>query len=125
VSPLAWVAFVAAGAIGAPTRYLVDNAIGDRTEGAFPWGTLLVNATGSLLLGFLTGLALYHGLSETPRVVLGAGFCGAYTTFSTFTFETVRLVEEGAVDEAARNALGTLVVGAAAAAVGLGLAAVL
>jgi CrcB protein len=123
MSPVAWVAFVAAGAIGAPVRYLVDGAIGDRTSGAFPWGTFVVNITGSLLLGFLTGLALYHGFPDTPRVVLGTGFCGAYTTFSTHTFETVRLLEDGAHGPALRNALGTLVAGAVAAAAGLALAA--
>jgi CrcB protein len=123
MSPVAWVAFVAGGAIGAPVRYLVDGAIGDRTSGAFPWGTFVVNITGSLLLGFLTGLALYHGFPDTPRVVLGTGFCGAYTTFSTHTFETVRLLEDGAHGPALRNALGTLVAGAVAAAAGLALAA--
>jgi CrcB protein len=123
MSPLAWVAFVLAGAVGAPVRYLVDGAIGDRTGGAFPWGTFIVNATGSLLLGFLTGLALYHGFPDTPKVVLGTGFCGAYTTFSTHTFETVRLLEDGGHREAARNALGTLAAGAAAAAAGLAQAA--
>jgi len=123
VSPAAWAAFVVAGAVGAPVRYLVDGAVGERLGGTFPWGTLIVNATGSLLLGFLTGLALYHAFPRTPRVVLGTGFCGAYTTFSTFTFETVRLVEDGAVNEAFRNVLGTLLTGAAAAAAGLALAA--
>jgi CrcB protein len=123
MSPLGWVAFVAAGAVGAPVRYLVDGAIADRTGGAFPWGTFVVNITGSLLLGFLTGLALYHGFPATPKVVLGTGFCGAYTTFSTHTFETVRLLEDGALRDAARNALGTLAAGTAAAALGLALAA--
>jgi CrcB protein len=123
MSPLAWVAFVAAGAIGALLRYLIDGAIGDRTSGAFPWGTFVINITGSFLLGFLTGLALYHGFPDTPRVVLGTGFCGAYTTFSTHTFETVRLLEDGARSDAARNALGTLAAGVAAAAIGLALAA--
>ena len=122
MSLLAWVAFVAAGAVGAPLRYLVDGAIGDRVEGAFPWGTFVVNVTGSLALGFLTGLALYHAFPKTPKVILGAGFCGAYTTFSTFTYETVRLAEEGAAVEAFRNAAATLLAGAAAAAVGLALA---
>jgi CrcB protein len=123
MSPLGWGAFVAAGAIGAPVRYLVDGAIGDRTRGVFPWGTFVINTTGSLLLGFLTGLALYHGFPDTPRIVLGTGFCGAYTTFSTHTFETIRLVEDGAPAHAARNALGTLAAGTAAAALGLALAA--
>ena len=123
MSPLAWAAFVAAGAIGAPVRYLVDGAVGDRTEGVFPWGTFLINVTGSLLLGFLTGLALYHAFPKTPKVVLGTGFCGAYTTFSTFTFETVRLVEEGAINEAFRNALGALLTCTVAAALGVALAA--
>ncbi|HKE74853.1 MAG TPA: fluoride efflux transporter CrcB [Acidimicrobiales bacterium] len=122
MSPAAWLAFVVASAVGAPVRYLVDAAIGDRARGAFPWGTFVVNVTGSLLLGFLTGLALYHGFPKTPRLVLGTGFCGAYTTFSTHTFETVRLLEDGAAPEAALNALGTLGAGLAAAALGLALA---
>jgi CrcB protein len=123
MSPLAWTAFVTAGAVGAPLRYVIDGAIGDRTQGAFPWGTFVINVSGSLLLGFLTGLSLYHAFPKTPKVVLGTGFCGAYTTFSTFTFETVRLAEEGALREAFRNATGTLVTCAAAAGVGLALAA--
>lgn len=123
MSAIAWVAFVAAGAVGAPLRYFVDTIIQERNEGAFPWGTLVVNASGSLLLGFVTGLALYHAFPDTPRIVLGTGFCGAYTTFSTFGFETVRLLEDDAVTEALLNALGTLVTCAAAAALGLALAA--
>ena len=123
MSAIAWVAFVAAGAVGAPLRYFVDTVIQERNEGAFPWGTLVVNASGSLLLGFVTGLALYHAFPDTPRIVLGTGFCGAYTTFSTFGFETVRLLEDDAVAEALLNALGTLVTCAAAAALGLALAA--
>ena len=123
MSPLAWVAFVGAAAVGAPARYLVDGFVARRTEGAFPWGTFVVNASGSFALGLLTGLALYHALPKTPKVVLGTGFCGAYTTFSTFTFETVRLLEEGAVNEAVRNTLATLVTCGAAAAAGVALAA--
>jgi len=123
VSPLAWVAFVVAGAVGAPLRFLVDGFVSDRVEGAFPWGTFVINATGSFVLGFLTGLALYHAFPKTPKVILGTGLCGAYTTFSTFTFETVRLAEDGSSSEALRNLLGTLVAGAAAGAAGLALAA--
>ena len=122
MSPLSWVGFVAAAAIGAPLRYVVDVSIGERVGRRFPWGTLVINASGSLLLGVLTGLALYHAFPKTPKVILGTGFCGAYTTFSTFTFETVGLAEEGATGPALLNAAGTLVVGAACAAFGLALA---
>jgi CrcB protein len=123
VTPLAWVAFVGAGAVGAPLRYLVDTAVQARVRGQFPWGTLVVNATGSLVLGFIVGLATYHAFPNAPKVVLGAGFCGSYTTFSTYAFETVRLAEEGEARLAVVNALGTLVAGAGAAALGLALAA--
>jgi CrcB protein len=122
VSPLAWAGFVAAAALGAPLRYVVDVSISERVQGRFPWGTFVVNATGSLFLGVLTGLALYHAFPKTPKVILGTGFCGAYTTFSTFTFETVGLAEEGATGPALLNAAGMLVVGAACAALGLALA---
>ena len=123
MSPLAWVAFVAAGAVGVTARYMLDGAVLDRTDGAFPWGTFVVNVTGSFLLGFLTGLGLSHAFPKAPRLVLGTGFCGAYTTFSTFTFESVRLLEEGAANAAVRNAVGTLVAGSFAAALGLAVAA--
>jgi CrcB protein len=125
VSAAAWVAFVIAGAAGAPARYLVDVFVQDRTAGAYPWGTFVINVVGSLLLGVLTGLVLYHGLSTTTKTVLGTGFCGAFTTFSTFTFETVRLAEEGAVVEAGRNVVASLTVAAAAAAAGIALCAAL
>lgn len=122
MSPAAWAAFVIAGAVGAPVRYLVDRWIAGLAGGLFPWGTFVVNATGSLVLGFLTGLALYHGFPRTPRVVLGTGFCGAYTTFSTFTVETVRLVEGEAAKAALGNVVGSLVVCTTTAALGLVLA---
>lgn len=122
-SPLVWAGLGAAGAAGAVARYLVDVAVGARTRGDFPLGTLAINASGSLVLGVLTGLALYHGFPATSKVILGTGFCGGYTTFSTFTFETVRLLEEGEVKVALGNIVGTLVAGAGAAALGLALAA--
>ncbi len=125
MSAAAWVAFLVAAGIGAPARYLLDGFVQDRTSGAFPWGTFVVNVTGCLALGLLTGFALYHGLDPTIRLVIGTGGLGAYTTFSTFTFETVRLAEEGAVDEALRNVAGSFLVGLAAASAGLALAAVL
>jgi fluoride exporter len=113
---------MAAAAVGAPLRYLVDQAVQHRREGAFPLGTLTINITGSLLLGLLTGLARHHGLSPTAVTVLGTGLLGAYTTFSTFSYETVRLIEDGALLEATLNVATSLGVGLAAAAAGLGLA---
>jgi CrcB protein len=122
---IGWVAFLVAAGIGAPARYLVDGWVQDRTHGAFPWGTFAVNVTGCVALGVLTGLGLYHDLSATARTVLGTGGLGAYTTFSTLTYETIRLAEQGALDEAARNAGGSLLVGLAAASVGLAFTAAL
>lgn len=114
---------VIAGAIGAPSRYLLDGFVQSHVRGVFPWGTFVVNISGSLLLGIITGLALYHGLAPIPRVAIGTGFCGAYTTFSTFSYETVRLLEEGSVQPAAMNAAASVLVGLAAAALGLALTA--
>jgi fluoride exporter len=112
-----------AGAIGAPARYLVDVVVIERTEGGLPLGTLIVNVTGSFVLGFLTGLALYHAFPSTPRTILATGFCGAYTTFSTFAYEIVRLAEGGARRAALRALIASLLVPALAAALGLALAA--
>ncbi|MFN8104615.1 MAG: fluoride efflux transporter CrcB [Acidimicrobiia bacterium] len=112
-----------AGALGAPARYLLDGFVQDRGDGLFPRGTLVVNATGSLALGVLTGLLLYHAFPSDPKIVLGTGFCGAYTTFSTFTYETVHLAEERAFGAALANVVSGVVVPALAAAVGLALAA--
>ena len=117
------VGLMAAGAVGAPCRFLVDRYVQDRARGSFPWGTFVINVSGSLILGFIIGLALYHGLPTTPKILLGTGFCGAYTTFSTFTFETVRLLDEGSTTEAFLNAASSLLIGTVAAAMGLALAA--
>lgn len=118
-----WIGIGAAGAAGAVARYLLDGLITNRATGSFPWGTFVVNMSGSFLLGLLTGAALYHGFPATPRIILGTGFCGAYTTFSTWAFESVRLVEEGSTGEAFRNAGLSLAIGLGAAGAGLALAA--
>lgn len=110
---------------GAVCRYLVDLAVQHRSASAFPLGTLVVNLTGSLALGFLVGLSLHHGLGATPRTLLGTGFLGAYTTFSTFSYETVRLLEDGGHREAVVNAAASLGLGLAGAATGLALAGAL
>jgi CrcB protein len=125
VTPAIGIGLAVAGAVGAPARYLLDGYVQDRTEGDLPWGTFVINVTGSLLLGLITGAALYHAFPNTPKIWLGTGFCGAYTTFSTFTFETIRLLEEGEVTNAFRYAVSSLLTGAAAAAIGLAIAAAL
>jgi CrcB protein len=111
-----------AGGIGACSRYLIDGMVLDRTGGEFPSGTLVVNVTGSLLLGFLTGLVLYHAFPATPKTELGTGFCGGYTTFSTFAYETIRLAEERQRSAVVVVVVASLVLPALAAALGLALA---
>ena len=112
-----------AGAVGAPTRYLLEAWVQPRLTTAFPVATLVINVSGSLALGFLTGLVLYHAFPTTPKTVLGTGFCGAYTTFSTFAFDSVRLAEERKRRVALLNVAASLVLPALAAALGLALAA--
>jgi len=115
-----WLLFLIAVAVGAPARYAVDVLLSTAVGRAVPWGILAVNVTGSFVLGVLTGLGLHHGFPSDAHLVLGTGFCGAYTTFSTFTFDTVRLAEAGRVGAAAVNlAVGT---GGALAAAAAGLA---
>jgi CrcB protein len=112
-----------AGAVGAPARYLLDGYVLRRIRTAFPLGTLFINISGSFALGFLTGLALYHAFPATPKTVLGTGFCGAYTTFSTFAYETVRLAEERRVTVARAYLVASLLLPALAAGAGMALAA--
>lgn len=111
----------AAGAAGAVTRFVVDALIKQRWRSSFPLGTVLINVTGSLLLGALAGIVLFDGQSSTWQTIAGTGFCGGYTTFSTASFETVRLVEQGRRMLGLLNAVGSLVASVAACAVGLAL----
>jgi CrcB protein len=105
-------------AVGAPLRYLTDRAVQARHDSAFPWGTLTVNVAGSLVLGLIVGLPANPALTA----LLGTGFCGALTTYSTFSFETLRLAQTGARFYAAMNVLASVVAGLGAAAVGFVLA---
>lgn len=114
-----------AASVGALARYLLDQAVSRRWESALPWGTFVVNISGSCILGLLTGLAAHQGLPAHVLTVLGTGICGGYTTFSTFSYETTRLAEDGSVLAAAGNIVGSLTAGLLAAAAGLGLALVL
>jgi CrcB protein len=103
-------------AVGAPARYLTDRAVQSRHESVMPWGTLSVNVIGSLILGALTGA----GTAVSPSVValLGTGFCGALTTYSTFSFETWRLIEEEAYGAAVANVVASVAAALAAVVVG-------
>ncbi|MEV0400299.1 fluoride efflux transporter CrcB [Actinoallomurus sp. NPDC050550] len=109
------------GAVGAPSRYLLDRYVQRRRESVFPWGTLAVNLIGCLILGLLTGAA--HDLSRPVVSLLGTGFCGALTTFSTFGFETVRLLENGSFREAGLNVLASVGLGLLAATAGYAIGA--
>ena len=111
-----------AGAAGAVARYLVDTAVRHRWAPTLPWATLLVNVSGSLVLGILAGVALDGG-HDTALAVLGTGFCGGYTTFSTTSLESVLLLQQQRYRAAAANAAGTLVLTVLAAAVGFWLGA--
>jgi CrcB protein len=112
----------AAAALGAVGRYLVDVVIQRSHRSGLPWGTFVINVTGSLVLGLVTGLAAHHGLGGHLSAVLGVGLCGGYTTWSTFTWETFALAEQSRFAAAAVNLVGSLAIGLAAAAAGLGLA---
>jgi CrcB protein len=114
-----------AAALGAVCRYLLDQVVQHQHDQTFPWGTFVINVSGSLLLGLTVGLAGRHGLAPVPATLIGAGFLGGYTTWSTYVWETFALAEAGAIGQATLNLAGSLVVGLAAAAGGLALAGML
>ncbi|MFE3589146.1 fluoride efflux transporter CrcB [Streptomyces niveus] len=99
------------GVVGAPLRYLTDRAVQARHDSVFPWGTFTVNVVGSLLLGLLTGAALSGTAGHTVQLLLGTGLCGAMTTYSTFSYETLRLAESGARFFAAANVIASVAAG--------------
>ncbi|MCO1654616.1 fluoride efflux transporter CrcB [Pseudonocardia humida] len=107
-----WVAIGAA--VGAPLRYLVDRAVRGRLRGGFPWGTFTVNVVASFVLGLVTALAV----DPAQAAVLGVGFCGALSTYSTFGYETFALLEGRAVGTAVANLVGSVVAGLSAVTAG-------
>lgn len=123
MSTLLWVAL--GSALGAPARYLLDLFIQSRNERVFPWGTFTINATGSFLLGLLVATAARHQVEGWLLAAAGTGFLGSYTTFSTFTWETMRLVEDGSFVAGTLNVLAGIATAAGAAAAGLALGALL
>jgi CrcB protein len=110
-----------AGGLGAVARLVLDGLIRGRHALEYPVGTTLINLTGSFLLGLLGGLVLRYGLPASVHLVLGTGFLGGYTTLSTASVETVRLLQDRRWLAAAANCFGLVVVASAAAALGLAL----
>lgn len=115
---------IALGAmVGAPARYLTDRALQSRHETVFPWGTLTVNISASLILGVVTGATTH--LSPELTALIGTGFCGALSTYSTFSYEVMRLSAEGARFQAVLNVAISLIAGIGAAALGWSIGAAL
>jgi len=95
---------VLGAAVGAPLRYVTDRLLQGRHDSRFPWGTFAANAGGSAVLGFLVALPASHA----AQLLLGTGFCGALTTYSTFSYETLALLRDGSIDAGIANIGGTL-----------------
>jgi CrcB protein len=114
-----------AGGLGAGTRFMVDGLIRARFRSALPLGTVAINVTGSFLLGLVAGLVLAQAAPPEVQAIAGTGFLGGYTTFSTASFETVRLIQSRRTGLALLNGVGTAAAAVGAAAGGLALAALL
>ncbi|MFF7967460.1 fluoride efflux transporter CrcB [Streptomyces sp. NPDC007903] len=113
-----WLLVILGGMAGAPLRYLTDRAVQKRHDAVFPWGTFTVNVLGCFILGLLTGAVVAGAASSHTQLLLGTGLCGALTTYSTFSYETLRLTEDGARFLAAANVVASVVAGLGAAFVG-------
>jgi fluoride exporter len=114
-----WVAL--GGAVGAATRFAIAQWTGARWGWTFPWGTFAVNVTGSLAIGLVMTLLVARGADPAYRLLLVTGFLGGYTTFSSFSFEALSLLEARRWDAAALYVSGSVVLGLLATALGLGL----
>jgi fluoride exporter len=110
-----------AGFIGAIARYGIDGVIVQKSGGSFPWGTFLINISGSFVLGLLFAVLVEGRVAVAPwiRTASTVGLVGAYTTFSTLTLETFRLVEDGSYILAGANAVGSLTLGLVAVYLGV------
>ncbi|MFI5805775.1 fluoride efflux transporter CrcB [Streptomyces sp. NPDC051561] len=113
-----WLLVAVGGAFGAPLRYLTDRAMRARFGAGFPWGTLVANTVGSVLLGVVTGAVAVGAASGSVQLLIGTGLCGALTTYSTFSYETLRLAEGGRRGLAVANVAVSVLVGLGAVAAG-------
>lgn len=95
MTPLLFLLLAIGGGVGASLRFVVDGLLRSHLKTAFPWATTIINASGSLVLGFLTGLTMVHLLPTDISIVIGTGVLGGYTTFSTASYETVQLIKQG------------------------------
>ncbi|RZU30224.1 CrcB protein [Streptomyces sp. BK022] len=118
-----WLLVIIGGMAGAPLRYLTDRAVQKRHDAVFPWGTLTVNVLGCFILGLLTGAVAAGAASSHVQLLIGTGLCGALTTYSTFSYETLRLTEDGARLLAAANVAASVVAGLGSAFAGTACAA--
>lgn len=109
-----WAGVMLIGGIGSVARFMVDRAVARRAARPFPFGTLAVNISGAVLLGFFGGLTLSHDVA----LLAGTAFVGAYTTFSTWMLETQRLTEERQIWPALANLVISVALGIAAALLG-------
>jgi CrcB protein len=114
-----------AGGVGAAVRFMVDGLIRQHFKTALPWGTILINVTGSLVLGFLAGMVMRGHAPESVFLILGTGFLGGYTTFSTASLETIRLIQSGRTGLALINGLGSMAASVLSAAAGVGISLLL
>jgi fluoride exporter len=119
---MTWLLVLAGGMVGAPLRYLTDRAVQSRHDTVFPWGTFAVNVVGCLVLGVLAGATLQGAASRSTQALVGIGFCGGLTTYSTFSYETLRLAETGSRFLAAANVVASVVAGLGAAFLGAAVA---
>lgn len=114
MSPWVWAGVMVIGGLGSVARFMIDRAVSRRVGRPFPFGTLVVNISGAVLLGFVSGLTLSHEVA----LLAGTAFVGAYTTFSTWMLETHRLAEERQIWPAMANLVVSVVLGVAAALLG-------
>ncbi|MET8111306.1 fluoride efflux transporter CrcB [Streptomyces prasinus] len=119
---MTWLLVVLGAMVGAALRHLTDHAVRARHGAVFPWGTLTVNVAGCLVLGLLTGAVAAGAAGPRLQLLLGTGLCGALTTYSTFSYETLRLAETGFVRHAAANVAASVAAGLGAVSAGAALA---